>query len=158
MGAGRYGYFDFLEWKLSKERAFRRRVVFSKGLELPLGEYFKSVFLDKNKCFYSTQKRLESFSFSLKLILCFAFVLHSLKKLLYQLDRLFLIQKKRRSGDGYHFCSINQFSCLLKGSLFIFNSHQLLPKIHINIQNIVLIRFMIVEESVFAPELVYRSE
>ena len=145
MGARRYGYFDFLEWKLSKERAFRRRVVFPKVWHFP----------DKNKCFYSTQKRLEFFSFSLKLILCFAFVLHPFKKLLHQLDRLFLIQKKRRSGDGYHFCSTNQLSCLLKGSLFIFNSHQLLPKIHINIQNIVLIRLMIVEESVFTPELVY---
>lgn len=30
MGAGRYGYFDFLEWKLSKERAFRRGIGFSK--------------------------------------------------------------------------------------------------------------------------------
>ena len=30
MGARRYGYFDFLEWKLSKERAFRRGIGFSK--------------------------------------------------------------------------------------------------------------------------------
>ena len=30
MGAGRYGYFDFLEWKLSKERAFRRGIELSK--------------------------------------------------------------------------------------------------------------------------------
>ena len=30
MGARRYGYFDFLEWKLSKERAFRRGIEFFK--------------------------------------------------------------------------------------------------------------------------------
>ena len=30
MGAGRYGYFNFLEWKLSKERAFRRGIELSK--------------------------------------------------------------------------------------------------------------------------------
>ena len=30
MGARRYGYFDFLEWNLSKERAFRRGIELSK--------------------------------------------------------------------------------------------------------------------------------
>lgn len=30
MGTRRYGYFDFLEWKLSKERAFRRGIELSK--------------------------------------------------------------------------------------------------------------------------------
>ena len=34
MGAGRYGYFDFLEWKLSKERAFRRGIELSKHVDL----------------------------------------------------------------------------------------------------------------------------
>lgn len=29
MGTRRYGYFDFLEWKLSKERAFRRGIELS---------------------------------------------------------------------------------------------------------------------------------
>jgi hypothetical protein len=34
VGARRYGYFDFLEWKLSKERAFRRGIEFSKYIDL----------------------------------------------------------------------------------------------------------------------------
>ena len=34
MGARRYGYFDFLEWKLSKERAFRRGIELSKHVDL----------------------------------------------------------------------------------------------------------------------------
>lgn len=33
MGARRYGYFDFLEWKLSKERAFRTGIGFSKYVD-----------------------------------------------------------------------------------------------------------------------------
>ena len=33
MGARRYGYFDFLEWKLSKERAFRRGIGVSKYVD-----------------------------------------------------------------------------------------------------------------------------